>query len=220
MVKRIVDACGGFLLAVLFSPVIGMLALVSAFHFNAWPFFRQVRSGRDGATVRVVKIRSLPAHSPTGADKHQLRQVTTNRFGRYIRRTHLDELPQLWLVAGGHMSLVGPRPEMPHILNRFDPHHTVVRSRFRPGCTGLWQISSASSAMMYEAPEYDLFYAEHHCMRMDLWIMWRTALQAAGAAAITLAEVPSWVCSGNAVDNAELVAEFSLSSVLIEEPPA
>ena len=216
--KRLLDVSGGFALSALLTPLIGVLALVSAIQFRAWPFFLQPRAGRNGATFRVVKIRSLPTHAPTWADKHQLTHVTTSRFGRFIRGKHLDELPQLWLVVTGQMSLVGPRPEMHHILERFDAHHTAVRARFRPGCTGLWQISVASGGMMYEAPEFDLFYAQHHCLRMDLWILWRTALGAVGGNAITLACVPRWVCAGQPVSKDELMAELSSRAMPIEEP--
>jgi lipopolysaccharide/colanic/teichoic acid biosynthesis glycosyltransferase len=212
------DALLGCVLAMLVAPIIVVLAVISAVLFRAWPFFRQPRSGRNGHTIRVVKIRSLHTTASTTADKHELQHMTINRFGQFIRRHHLDELPQLWQVTTGRMSLVGPRPEMPHILERFQTDHREQRAPFRPGCTGLWQISVARAGMMYEAPEYDAFYARHHSLRMDLWILWRTLLQGAGARQITLDDVPSWVCGGPHLLPAERFSDPTTSPLLAEEP--
>lgn len=190
--KRTFDIVGGTLLALVVLPVIVVLAVVSALVFRAWPFFCQDRVGRDGRTIRVVKIRSLAPATPSGADKYELQQLQHRRFGRFIRGTHLDELPQLFLVPIGRMSLVGPRPEMPHIALRFSPEQRAAREQLRPGCTGLWQVSSAADRMMHEAPEFDLFYAAHRSLRLDLWILWRTARQSIVAGSVSLDSLPSW----------------------------
>ena len=90
-----------------------------------------------------MKMRTLPTSCPSYTDKHQLDHVHIPAFCRLLRRLHLDELPQLVLVLWGHMSLVGPRPEMRHLHEQIDPDFARVRTSTRPGCTGLWQISEA-----------------------------------------------------------------------------
>ena len=195
IVKRTVDLVAGTILCLLTSVVVLGLMVGAAISFKAMPLFAQQRVGRYGRQFRMLKIRSLPTQAPTDVDKYQLEGVLTSGFGRFIRATHLDELPQLWLVLCGRMSLVGPRPDMPSILSRFDQDHLSSRSPLCPGCTGLWQISPAIVGMIYEAPEYDLFYAEQMCVRLDLWILWHTVLQRFGGSKQTLDDVPRWVCA-------------------------
>ena len=195
VLKRTVDLVAGAILCLLTSVIVGGLLVGAAISFKARPLFTQQRVGRHGRQFRMVKIRSLPTRAPSDVDKYHLETVLTSRFGRFIRATHLDELPQLWLVLYGRMSLVGPRPDMPCILGRFDQDHLTTRSLLSPGCTGLWQISPAIDGMIYEAPEYDLFYAEQMCVRLDLWIMWHTVLQRFGGSRQTLDDVPRWVCA-------------------------
>jgi lipopolysaccharide/colanic/teichoic acid biosynthesis glycosyltransferase len=193
--KRTGDLVIGTIMCILTSVLVVGLMVGSAISFKAMPFFTQARIGKRGRSFRIVKIRSLPASAPSDADKYQLKVVRNTGFGRFIRGSHLDELPQLWLVVRGRMSLVGPRPDMPHIVGRFGEAHSVARAAVRPGCTGLWQVSPATEGMIYEAPEYDLFYAEQMCGRLDLWILWRTVLQFAGGSTKTLDEVPRWACA-------------------------
>jgi lipopolysaccharide/colanic/teichoic acid biosynthesis glycosyltransferase len=109
----------GVLLALVALPVIIVCALGSAIALRSWPFFVQPRVGYRGREFRFIKIRSLPRTTPVATDKYSLDGLSTNRFGQLLRRTHLDELPQLLLVPIGRMSLVGPRPEMPELLERY-----------------------------------------------------------------------------------------------------
>jgi lipopolysaccharide/colanic/teichoic acid biosynthesis glycosyltransferase len=193
--KRTGDLVIGTIMCLLTSVVVVGLMVGSAISFKAMPLFRQPRIGKRGKRFLMVKIRSLPSSAPTQADKYQLKAVHNTAFGRFIRGTHLDELPQLWLVLRGRMSLVGPRPDMPRILGRFGEAHRTSRATLRPGCTGLWQVSPATSGMIYEAPEYDLFYAQQMCVRLDMWILWQTLLQVAGGSTKTLDDVPLWACA-------------------------
>lgn len=176
MRKRTFDLVVGSLLAVAVVPVVVVLAVHSAISFRAWPFFVQDRLGRDGRTFRILKLRSLPVSTPRYADKHQLVGISTTRLGRFLRAHHLDELPQLFLVPLGKMSLVGPRPEMPTLTATSDADFVALRSQVRPGCTGLWQVGAHSHLLIAEAPEYDLFYIHHRGFGLDLWILWRTVL--------------------------------------------
>jgi nucleoside-diphosphate-sugar epimerase/lipopolysaccharide/colanic/teichoic acid biosynthesis glycosyltransferase len=194
-------------------PLMLVLAGLSALMFRAAPLFRQERVGLDGRWFTLSKIRSLPADTAQNAPKYDLLTAENGRFGRFIRRTHLDELPQLWLVVIGKMALVGPRPEMPDLAARFDPAFARRRVTTRPGCTGLWQLSPEFDRLIGEAPEYDLFYVGHANLRLDLWILARTLMQfARPSTRVTLDDIPRWTgcvpASGSRDDDIELVDVF------------
>ena len=192
IVKRSIDLVVGLVLCLLSLVVAVALMVGSMLSFRANPLFVQTRVGRYRKHFRVIKIRSLPTATHAYTDKYSLRSEPTTGFGSFIRATHLDEIPQLWLVLIGRMSLVGPRPEMAQLADSFVPHQAQARSPFRPGCTGLWQLSHHSDGLMSESPEYDLFYAEHQSALLDLWILWRTVKQIAfRGASISLADVPA-----------------------------
>ena len=199
IVKRSIDLVVGLVLCLLSLVVAVALMVGSMLSFRANPLFVQTRVGRYRKHFRVIKIRSLPTATNAYTDKYSLRSEPSTGFGAFIRATHLDEIPQLWLVLIGRMSLVGPRPEMAKLADLFVPHQAQARSPFRPGCTGLWQLSHHSGGLMSESPEYDLFYAEHQSAMLDMWILWRTVKQIAfGGASISLADVPARLCAGSA----------------------
>jgi lipopolysaccharide/colanic/teichoic acid biosynthesis glycosyltransferase len=200
--KTIAEIPLALLLGLLTLPLVLSLALVSALSFRAWPFFCQDRVGRDGKSFRFVKIRSLAKDVPADADKYTIERLPNTRFGSFIRRTHVDELPQLWLVVVGRMSLVGPRPEMPVLASTFDPAFVAVRTTVRPGCTGFWQVSAGAGQLIGEAPEYDLFYISHGSLRFDLWILWRTLWTMAGGQREGVTCPPLWVLWGEAMPSA------------------
>jgi lipopolysaccharide/colanic/teichoic acid biosynthesis glycosyltransferase len=191
--KRLVDVALGTVLAVLALPLILLVAVVSAASLRAWPFFMQERVGRNGRRFRVPKLRTLPRSVPPAADKYEIARLDVPVVCRLLRHAHLDELPQLLLVPFGRMSLVGPRPEMPRLHLNGDAEFAEARVACRPGCTGLWQVSADAHRLIWEAPEYDLFYLRHGSMRLDIWILWRTALLLSGVAGpVTLDQVPRW----------------------------
>jgi lipopolysaccharide/colanic/teichoic acid biosynthesis glycosyltransferase len=194
--STVLDLVAGTLLALGATPVIVLAALGSAITLRAWPFFVQRRVGLRGREFRCVKLRTLPRGTSRTLDKYALGTITVPRFARWLRATHVDELPQLWLVPLRRMSLVGPRPEMPEIEARYPERLRSVRRTVRPGCTGLWQISIDAGKMIYEAPEYDECYVAHQSLRLDLWILWRTVAMIVGRRpAITLADLEQrgWV---------------------------
>lgn len=199
--RRLLDLVISLPVAILTLPVVALVAAVSAWTFRAWPFFVQVRVGLDGRPFRFVKVRSLPTEIPDYIDKYALHHVTS-RWSHFIRRTHVDELPQLWHVVSGQMSLVGPRPEMLPLAGRFDARFAAARVGTLPGCTGIWQVSVTNDKLIGEAPEYDLFYLRHASRRLDLWILWRTLLDVLpGDRRIRFPDVPSRFCR---LDPAEL----------------
>ncbi len=191
--RRAFDILASALLLLVALPIILLAAVGSAISLRTWPFFSQGRVGRDGERFLFLTVRTLRADVPGYIDKHQLDQSLIPPFCRLLRRLHLDELPQLLLVLQGRMSLVGPRPEMGYLHNRMPRAFAELRTSVRPGCTGLWQVSVASTELLNESPEYDRFYLAHRSLRLDLWILWRTAINMLGIGhCITLDDVPEW----------------------------
>jgi lipopolysaccharide/colanic/teichoic acid biosynthesis glycosyltransferase len=193
VLKRAIDIVVGTVLAVLTLPFVLVFAVGCALSLRAWPFFVQQRVGKDGKSFPLPKLRTLPASVPRAIDKYELGGTRIPPFCRLLRRTHLDELPQLLVVPLGWMSLVGPRPEMPNLLGRYPSDFIASRSSVRPGCTGLWQVSTASGRLIYESPEYDLVYANYRGLALDFWILYHTLrMLVTRRATIDLDDVPSW----------------------------
>jgi lipopolysaccharide/colanic/teichoic acid biosynthesis glycosyltransferase len=123
-----------------------------------------------------------------------------------LRRLHLDELPQLWLVPSGRMSLVGPRPEMPGLHEMFGSDFAALRTSVRPGCSGLWQIGDGAAQLIWESPEFDEVYVANAGVRLDLWVLWRTVGTMCGLTSpCELREVPSWAMRHRPVRATQLV---------------
>jgi lipopolysaccharide/colanic/teichoic acid biosynthesis glycosyltransferase len=191
--KRGVDVVLGTLFALAALPLIVVLAIGCAIALRAWPIFVQRRIGKDGRTFPLPKLRTLPKTAPAAVDKYHLDPAKIPAFCRLLRRTHVDELPQLLVVPLGWMSLVGPRPEMPALMGRYPSDFAAARSQLRPGCTGLWQISSAAGGLIYEAPEYDVAYVHNAGPRLDAWVAYRTVrMWVTGSSGVVLADVPGW----------------------------
>ncbi|MGQ0615617.1 MAG: sugar transferase [Acidimicrobiia bacterium] len=193
--KRIIDAIVASVLLVVTLPVLLVAVVGCALSLRAWPFFSQTRIGRDGRPFRFVKVRTLPVDAPRYSRKYDLDTDAIPRFCAALRHLKLDELPQLWLVVRGHMSLVGPRPEMPFLNDQFDPGFAEVRSSVLPGCTGLWQIGEHSDGLILEHPEFDRFYIENRSVRLDLWILARTVrllIPVGRRQFLSLDQLPAW----------------------------
>lgn len=182
MTKRALDITVGSVLALVTAPFVAVAALALALTYRCSPFFTQVRVGRGERRFRFVKLRTLPPSTPAYADKDEIASVELPWVAALLRRSHLDELPQLWLVVTGRMSLVGPRPEMPNLHAQMDPHFALRRTSVRPGVTGLWQISDRCDRLIAENPELDLSYLRRAGLGLDLSIIARTVLIALGIA--------------------------------------
>lgn len=195
--KRVLDLVAALVLAVLTLPVVLVLAAALALHLRAWPFFTHDRIGRDGQPIRLTKLRTLPTSTQPYALKTEV-ELRTSRLCQALRRLHLDELPQLWLVVAGAMSLVGPRPKMPDEHEPVEPLYGLERVSVPQGITGLWQVSDASDVLPRDAIQYDIFYVRNHTLLLDLWILWRTVAKVLGLGrAMTLDDVPSWAVPGS-----------------------
>lgn len=173
--KRMIDEIAALVLLVATSPVWLLIALVLKLDSPGPVLFVQERVGRHGRLFRLYKFRTMYAHAPRYAvtvRKDADPRVT--RVGRWLRRTSLDELPQLLNVLKGDMSLVGPRPEMPFMMRR---NTLAYRQRLQvlPGITGLWQAVARHEPLEESLP-YDLYYIRHRSLLLDLVIVGRTVL--------------------------------------------
>jgi Undecaprenyl-phosphate glucose phosphotransferase len=182
LTKRAIDiAISGSFLLVLAIPL-GIIALLVRLTSKGPVFFHQERMGLDGKSFTIVKFRSMHDHAerytgPIWATADDPR-VTT--LGRFLRRSNLDELPQLWNVLRGDMSLVGPRPERPHFVEQFKhkiPQY-MLRHKVKAGLTGWAQVHGwRGNTPLEKRIEYDLYYIENWSVRLDLKIMWLTLLK-------------------------------------------
>ena len=173
--NRLADVALAGLGLVVSSPFLAAAALAVKLEDGGPILFRQTRVGKDGVDFELLKLRSMVVDAErqgTGfaVDRGDSR---ITRVGRLLRRTSIDELPQLWNVVRGDMSLVGPRPPLPQEV---DAYHDAVyrRLRVRPGLTGLWQVSGRADLSWDESIKLDLRYVDNWSVAMDLMILWKT----------------------------------------------
>jgi len=185
--KRAFDLVGSALLIVVLSPLLVLLAVLVKAGSNGPVFFRQERVGLNGSTFHMFKFRSMVVDAEarlqelSALDRAEGNTVLfkmkddprVTRIGAVMRRYSLDEVPQLFNVLVGNMSLVGPRPPLASEVERYDSH---VHRRFlvKPGMTGLWQVSGRSDLSWEDSVRLDLYYVENWSMVGDLLILWKT----------------------------------------------
>ncbi len=182
--RRTLDLAVAIPSLIVLSPLFLVLALAVMIDSGAPVFYRQTRVGRTGKTFEILKFRTMrpDAERSTGPVWAQTGESRTTRIGRFLRRSSFDELPQLFNVVRGDMSIVGPRPERPFyveqfrkILPRYDERHLV-----RPGITGWSHVHmrrNVDTSAIGERLSYDLFYLEHWSIFMDITIMAKTAAE-------------------------------------------
>lgn len=137
-------------------------------------FFSQDRVGRDGRKFRIYKYRTMYVEAPVyGVAPTEEEDPRVTRFGRWLRKTSLDELPQLLNVLFGDMSMVGPRPEMPFIVEKYDPWQKR-RLDVKPGVTGLWQVIGRKNLPLHLNMQYDFYYIKNQSFLLDVEILFRT----------------------------------------------
>jgi sugar transferase EpsL len=170
--KRLFDVIGASLALVLLSPLIAAVAAIVRTHAGSPIFFRQVRPGRNGEPFEIIKFRTMTdERAPDGEllpDEERMMDA-----GRHLRRWSLDELPELFNVLAGDMSLVGPRPLLMEYLDRYTTEQ-ARRHEVRPGVTGLAQVSGRNDLPWERRFELDVWYVDNWSMWIDLKILGRT----------------------------------------------
>lgn len=186
--KRALDVVGGGLLLAAALPVMACVALLLRIVDPGPMLFRQLRLGRGGRTFAIFKFRSMRADAEdvlrrdpvlfaryvaAGYKLPEAEDPRVSALGRFLRKSSLDELPQLWNVLRGDMSLVGPRPIVPAEIQNYEPYAELFLT-VRPGLTGFWQVSGRSKVGYPERAFLDLDYIANHTLAMDLAILLRT----------------------------------------------
>jgi exopolysaccharide biosynthesis polyprenyl glycosylphosphotransferase len=184
-IKRLFDLLCSTLALLIFSPFLLAAALAIKLEDGGPIFYRATRVGENGKLFGMFKFRSMVpgadrmqvAVNQTGADGQVIHKRPDDpritRVGRLLRRTSIDELPQLLNVLKGDMSLVGPRPELPWLVEKYQPWQ---RKRFAvpQGITGWWQVNGRSDNLMHLHTEQDMYYIQNYSLWLDLQILWRT----------------------------------------------
>jgi lipopolysaccharide/colanic/teichoic acid biosynthesis glycosyltransferase len=172
-VQRIIDFVVSVVLLLLLSPVLAVLALIVAWRLGRPVLFRQPRPGRMGTPFTLVKFRTMRDVDPARGMVTDADRLT--RLGRLMRSTSLDELPTLWNVLRGDMSLVGPRPLLVCYLDRYTPEQ-ARRHLVRPGMTGLAQVRGRNALSWEGKFAWDVWYVDHRSLRLNARICAETVL--------------------------------------------
>ena len=176
--KRVIDMAVSSMALVLLSPLMALIAIAIRLDSPASVLFSQQRLARGGVAFTLYKFRTMIVDAPDirnddGSTFNSPADVRVTRVGRFLRRTSLDELPQLFNVLTGKMSLVGPRPDQVDQA-RFYSDAEWGRSVVKPGITGLAQISGRNAIPWAERTQIDLDYVGHQSLLLDLKILWQT----------------------------------------------
>lgn len=181
IVKPLMDRIVAAILLLLTSPLMLVIALVVYMQLGRPVLLRQTRVGLHGRPFRMWKFRTMRPDRRrsqvvySGVDKRRLHKSLEDPrhvpVGRLLRKWSLDELPQLLNVLSGEMSLVGPRPELPHIIERHYTPQQLRRHEVKPGVTGLWQVTRRGTGPMYANTDADLTYINHLSLRQDCRIL-------------------------------------------------
>ena len=174
--KRFIDitAAGGVLI-VLSVPLVFVMIWLHFANKGAGAFFTQERPGKNGRIFKVIKFKTMS--DERDADGNLLSdEVRLTKVGRFVRSTSIDELPQLWNVLKGDMSLIGPRPLLPQYLPLYSPEQ-ARRHEVRPGITGWAQCHGRNAISWHKKFELDVWYVDHVSFRTDCSIVWTTLMK-------------------------------------------
>lgn len=191
--KRTLDIIGAAAGLVILLPLFVVVGILIKLEDRQGPvFFKQIRVGRNGKPFGMYKFRSMVTNAEAMLDQLLEQNETTGamfkmkndprvtRIGRFIRKTSIDELPQLWNVLKGDMSLVGPRPPLPREVDEYT-EYDKLRLLATPGCTGLWQVSGRSNIGFREMVELDLKYIKERSIALDLKLIFKTIAAMVGS---------------------------------------
>lgn len=172
MIKRTFDIVGAVLGLIVFSPIMMIISLMVRREMGFPVFFRQMRPGMNGKPFQMVKFRTmLNSIDPDGKPLPDAERLT--QLGRFLRSSSLDELPELWNVLKGDMSLVGPRPLLVEYLPLYSTEQ-ARRHEIRPGVTGWAQVNGRNAISWDEKLSLDVWYVDNRTLWLDLKIIWLT----------------------------------------------
>jgi exopolysaccharide biosynthesis polyprenyl glycosylphosphotransferase len=181
LAKRLLDIAGGLAGLLILAMIFPFVAVTTLLDSGRPIFYSQTRLGRNGKSYEIIKLRTMRQDAEADGQPRWAKEddERTTRFGKLLRKTHLDEVPQFINVLRGDMSLVGPRAERPELVAHFQEHVPFYRARLlvKPGITGWAQVNFGYAATIEETKrklEYDLYYIKHRNLWMDLVVLLRT----------------------------------------------
>ena len=173
--KRLIDISISSGLLLIFFPLLLLISLANIFFHNGKIFFIQDRDGYNGNVFKIIKFKTMNDNANKNGDLLSDGERLTI-FGRFLRFSSLDELPTLWNVLMGQMSLVGPRPLLVNYLDRYNDNQ-LRRLEVKPGLTGWAQINGRNSISWEEKFQYDVWYVDNRSLKLDLIIIFKTISQ-------------------------------------------
>lgn len=173
--KRLFDIIASFSALVILSPLFAVICVINLFTPDTSVFFSHERRGRGGKPFRIYKFQTMKNNTPncaTGELENPEQYIT--KVGRILRKTSLDELPQLWNILKGDMSFVGPRPLISSEIRAHRVRLEYGVYAYRPGLTGLAQIMGRDSISLMKKMKYDKEYCDNWSLKLDLQILWQS----------------------------------------------
>lgn len=179
LIKRLIDLFGSLIGSIIISPILIIIAILIKLTSKGPVFFKQERLGKDGKIFKILKFRTMVVNAERIGDGLFVKTEHDNRItkiGKILRASSLDELPQLWNVLVGDMSLVGPRPPVPHHPHKYEKYTDFQRKRFemKPGMTGLTQVTVRNSVPWDERIPVDVEYIKKFSVWLDIKILLKT----------------------------------------------
>ncbi len=193
MIRRALDILVSASVLLISSPLLVLALLAVRLESAGHPIYRQRRVGRDGRPFDVIKLRTMvdgAEHLGAGLAVNE-NDARITRVGALLRRTSLDELPNLLNVLRGEMSLIGPRPTLPVQVEQYTPRQRA-RLAVKPGITGWAQVNGRTALPWSERIELDLFYIEHRSLALDLRILRRTVAMVLGGSGLYKGHAGGW----------------------------
>ncbi len=193
MIRRTVDIILGTLALIVAAPVIAVAMLAIRLESRGHPIYRQRRVGKDGQEFDLLKLRTMvdgAEHVGAGLAINE-NDPRVTRVGTFLRRTSLDELPNLLGVVRGELSFIGPRPTIPVQVAQYTERQRG-RLAIRPGITGWAQVNGRASLPWSERIELDLYYIEHRSLALDARILWRTVAIVLGGSGLYKGQTGGW----------------------------
>lgn len=173
-IKRILDIISSLFAIIVLSPLLGVLTVIGAFEMKGNPFFTQERPGKDEKIFELVKFRTMTdAKDESGELLSDAERLT--KYGKFLRNTSLDELPELFNILKGDMSVIGPRPLLVKYLPRYNQYQHR-RHEVRPGLSGWAQVNGRNAISWEDKFNYDVEYVDNYSIVMDVKILFMTIL--------------------------------------------